>query len=48
MLRISNLFAAQVVLDIINIHTQNNFRVTQQDIFATAPLNFSTMFEDIA
>ena len=47
MLRSDNLFAARV-LYIIDIRTQKNFRSAQQGIFNTAPLDFSTMFENIA
>ena len=47
MLRINQWFTVRV-LYIVDIRTQNFFRSAQQGIFAAAPLDFSTMFEDIA
>ena len=47
MLRIDQLFAARV-LYIVDIRTQNFFRQAQQGKFDTAPLDFSSMFQDIA
>ena len=47
MLPMDQLFAARVLF-IVDIRCQNFFRQAQQGIFDTAPLDFTSMFQDIA